>query len=152
VFQLKHFHVKQSPDPWYISGFAEASASFTYSRSGSVVALYFGIKVSTKDLAILQAVRAFFGNIGRTYPIKLSSEGLVKDSRFFYFRVNRAKDLGELVAHFDRYPLKGSKAQQYQLWREMVRLKQRFRRPDADRLDELASQISNLTRTPGPLP
>jgi LAGLIDADG endonuclease len=122
VFQLKHFHVKQ-------------------------FAVYFGIKVSIKDLAILQTVRAFFGDIGRVYPIKVSSEGPVKDPRFFYFRVNRATDLAEIVAHFDRYPLTASKAHQYQVWREMVRLKQRFRRPDTGRLAELASQLSDLTRT-----
>ena len=152
MFQLKHFHVKQSPDPWYISGFAEASASFTYSRSGSVVALYFGIKVSIKDLVILQGIQAFFADIGRIYTIKASSERRVKGADFLYFRVNRARDLSQLVAHFDRYPLTGSKAQQYQVWREMVRLKQRFRRPDRERLTALASQLSNLTRAPGSLP
>jgi hypothetical protein len=150
VFQMKHFHVKQSVDPWYITGFAEGCASFTYSRSGGVVALYFGIKVSIKDQAILQAVQAFFDDIGRIYTSRASSKPLVRSaSEFLYFRVNRARELGRLVAHFDRYPLTGAKAQQYQLWREMVRLKQRFRRPDTQRLTALASQLSGATRRTG---
>lgn len=147
MFQLKHFHVKQFADPWYVSGFAEGCASFTYSRSSGVVALYFAIKVSTKDQAILQAVRAFFGGVGRIYPSKASSEPDVKGADFLYFRVNRARELGRVVAHFDRYPLKGAKAQQYQLWREMVLLKQRYRRPDTTRLTALASDLSRLGRT-----
>jgi len=147
VFQAKHFHVKQSIDPWYISGFAEGCASFTYSRSGSVVALYFGIKVSIKDLVILQAVQAFFEGIGRIYTIKASSRGLGKEAAdSLYFRINRARELGQLVSHFDHYPLVGAKAQQYQIWREMVALKQRFRRPHLQRLEALASQLSSVTR------
>jgi LAGLIDADG endonuclease len=147
VFQTKHFHVKHSADPWYITGFAEGCASFTYSRSGGVVALYFGIKVSIKDQAILQAVQAFFDGIGRIYRSRASSKPVVKAAPdFLYFRVNRARELGQLVGHFDRYPLTGAKAQQYQTWREMVRIKQRFRRPDIQRLAALASQLSGATR------
>ena len=147
--RTKHFHVKQILHPWYVTGFAEGSASFTYSRSGGVLALYFGIKVSVKDLAILQGLQAFFGGIGRIYNIRDSTELLVKAKDFAYFRVNRARDLALLGAHFDRYPLTGAKAQQYQVWREMVRLKQRFRRPDVDQLTALASRLSTLTRSSG---
>jgi len=147
VFQTKHFHVKHSVDPWYITGFAEGCASFTYSRSGGVVGLYFGIKVSIKDQAILQGVQAFFDGIGRVYRSRASSKLLVKAAPdFLYFRVNRARELGQLVGHFDRYPLTGAKAVQYQIWREMVRLKQRFRRPDIQRLTALALQLSAAAR------
>ena len=150
MFQVKHFHVKQSRDPWYITGFAEGCASFTYSRSGSVVALYFGIKVSIKDLVILQAVQAFFGGIGRIYTIKASSRALGKEvTDSLYFRVNRARQLGQLVSHFDRHPLVGAKAQQYQIWREMVALKQRLRRPNVQRLEALASRLSSVVRPTG---
>lgn len=152
MFRMKHFHVKQFPHPWYVSGFAESCASFTYSRSGAVVVLYFGIKVSAKDLVILQAVQAFFGGVGRIYIIKAPSKGLVKDTGFVYFRVNRARDLAFLTAHFDRYPLAGAKNKQYRIWREMVRLKQQFRRPARDQLRVLASRLSALNGTSEPQP
>lgn len=148
MFQLKHFHVKQFSHPWYVTGFAESCASFTYSRSGAVLMLYFGIKVGVRDVSILQGVQAFFGGVGRIYNIKSSSEGRVKDANSVYFRVNRARELTLITVHFDRYPLAGAKAQQYQIWREMVRLKQRFRRPDSDQLGALALRLSALTRTP----
>lgn len=145
MFQMKHFHVKQFPHPWYVTGFAESCASFTYSRSGAVLVLYFGIKVSVRDLVILQGVQAFFGGVGRIYNIKASSERVVKDANLVYFRVNRARELAIVAAHFDRYPLAGAKAQQYRIWREMVSLKQQFRRPARDRLAALALRLSDLT-------
>jgi LAGLIDADG endonuclease len=138
--------VKQLPHPWYVTGFAESRASFTYSRSGRVFALYFGIKVSAGDLGILQAVQAFFGGVGRIYNIKGSSDSVVNDGSFNYFRVNRARELAVLGAHFDRYPLAGARAQQYSVWREMVRLKQQFRKPVMDQLTALASRLSSLNR------
>jgi hypothetical protein len=144
---MKHFHVKQLLHPWYVAGFAEGCGSFTYSRSSGVVALYFGIKVGVKDLTILQAIQAFFGGIGRIYITKASSEPLVNRREFAYFRVNRARELAQVAAHFDRYPLSGAKAQQYGIWREMVDLKQKFRRPDIERLTALAARLSSSTRT-----
>lgn len=147
MFRGKHFHVKQYVDPWYVTGFAESSASFTYSRSGEVFALYFGIKVSIKDAAILQAVQAFFGGIGRIYTIRPSSEPREKVRGFAYFRVNRARELSALVSHFDRFPLTGTKSDQYKIWREMVRVKQRFRRPEKAQLLALASDLTKLKQS-----
>ena len=147
MFHLKHFHVKQSVNPWYVTGFAEGCASFTYSRSGHVFVLYFGIKVSTKDVVILQAIQAFFGGIGRIYTIRRHLEQGVNEGSFAYFRVNRARELSALVSHFDRFPLAAAKAHQYKLWREMVRLKQQFRRPARDQLAVLASELTNLKRS-----
>jgi len=47
-----------------------------------------------------------------------------------------------IVDHFDSYPLRSSKRATYEIWREMVLLKQRFRQPPRDELRLLAEQLS----------
>ncbi len=141
MFQMEQFHVERGLDPWYVTGFAESSGSFTYSRSGEVITLYFALKVGATDLPILQGLQAFFGGAGRVYGIRSRSNTVENGS---YFRVTRARDLALIVAHFDRYPLVGSKREAYSLWREMVSAKQRFRKPDVRRLSELALRLSGL--------
>jgi hypothetical protein len=145
VCQTKQFHVKQSLHPWYVTGFCERSASFTYSRSGGGFGLYFGIKVGVKDVAILQGLQAFFGGAGRIYRIKPSSRSSHGEAESGYFRITRAAELARLVSHFDRFTLTGSKAQQYLVWRGMVFLKQRFRRPEREQLAEMASRLSAVS-------
>lgn len=126
-------------DPWYVTGFVEGEGSFTYSRNGRQLALYFGIKLGEADEPILEAIRAFFGGIGSIYHLQPRSEG-AKGSA--YYRVCRHEQLPLIVAHFDAYPLRGSKLSAYRIWREMVVLKQRFRKPSRDELQELAAQLS----------
>jgi hypothetical protein len=146
--------VKHPVNPWYVTGFAEGCGSFTYSRSSGVFGLYFALKVGVTDLPILQGIQAFFRGAGRIYIIRGRSEKLVKRAQAAYFRVTRAAELPRVVAHFDRYRLAGSKVEQYAIWREMVSLKQRFRRPDVERLTLMAARLSALTQQPrlGPSP
>jgi hypothetical protein len=144
MFQMEQFPVKHNLSPWYVTGFCEGEASFTYSRSGKVLMLYFAIKLSASDLPILQRIRSFFGGGGRIYAVH-SRQGNARrpDTRAVsYFRVTKAVDLVPIVDHFDRYPLAGSKAQSFATWREMVGLKQRFRKPPVERLETLARELS----------
>jgi len=121
-------------DPWYVTGFIEAQGSFTYSRNGRQMALYFGIKLPEVDEPVLHAIRDFFGGIGSIYPVQAGASA--------YFRVCRREQLAVVVDHFDTYPLRGSKRAAYEIWREMVLLKQRFRQPPRDELRLLAEQLS----------
>lgn len=114
-------------DPQWVTGFADAAASFTYSRSGHQLALYFAIK---SEPALLSEVQAFFDGAGRIY-----------DS---YFRVSRRDELLRVLDHFDRYPLRSAKQAAYEIWRQMVMAKQEFRRPDRTLLESLAAQLSAL--------
>jgi hypothetical protein len=126
-------------DPWYVTGFVEGEGTFTYSRNGKQLALYFGIKLSEADEPILQAIQGFFGGIGSIYYVQPRNEA-AKGSA--YYRVCRHEQLPVIVEHFDAYPLRGSKLAAYLIWREMVVLKQRFRKPSRDELKELAAQLS----------
>jgi hypothetical protein len=121
-------------DPWYVTGFVEAQGSFTYSRSGRQLAIYFGIKLPEVDDPVLQAIRDFFGGIGSIYPVQAGASA--------YYRVCRREQLPVIVDHFDAYPLRGSRRATYEIWREMVLLKQRFRQPPRDELRQLAEQLS----------
>ena len=112
-----------------MTGFVDAAGSFTYSRSSKQLALYFAVKVPAGDRALVEDIQAFFGGIGRIYDEA-------------YYRVTRRTELTAIVDHFDRYPLRSSKREVYRLWREMVIAKQDFRRPDRERLAELAHEIS----------
>jgi LAGLIDADG endonuclease len=144
MFQLKQFHVKRLLDPWYVTGFVDGCGSFTYSRSGSLITVYFALKVGATDAPILHEIQAFFGGAGRVYATRSGSDDL--EMRGAYYRVTRSRELALVAAHFDRYPLAGSKARVFGIWREMVAAKQRFRRPDRERLSKLAQHLSAFAK------
>ena len=110
--------------------------------------MYFALKVGATDAPILHWFQAFFGEAGRVYAIRSGSDDL--GIRGAYYRVTRAAELARVAAHFDRYPLAGPKAKVFAVWREMVAEKQRFRRPDRERLSEMASRLSALARATPP--
>src|SRR5690348_16853163 len=107
-------------DPWYVTGFADGVGTFTYSRSGNQIALYFAIKLTRADEPLLEQLREFFG-VGRLYQVKATKSAAL-------YRVTRHDELHRVTDHFDRYPLHGEKRLGYAVWREMVTLKRDFRR------------------------
>ena len=137
--------MKQFLDPWFVTGFSEGSGSFTYSRSGGVFALYFALKVGANDLPLLQSIQAFFGGLGRIYHSSSSSNLRERNGAAVYFRINRIAQLERVVAHFDRYPPQGAQGRRFELWRSMVNLKRRFRKPATRELGELAIALSATT-------
>jgi hypothetical protein len=131
-------------DPWYVTGFVEGEGAFTFSRNGRQMALYFAIKLTGADRALLEDIRAHFG-VGAIYKVAARSaptpsSGYTKEAA--YYRVSRRDDLERVVEHFDRYPLRGVKARSYAIWRQMVVLKREFRKPQRDELERLAAQLS----------
>lgn len=120
-------------EPWYVTGLIDGVGSFTYSRSGKQLALYFAVKVSGSP-RLLEGLRDYF-QAGAIYGIGRAS----------YFRIQRRNELTKVLDHFDRYPLRG-KLEVYEVWREMVIAKQTFRKPDRERLESLAVELSQRTR------
>lgn len=141
-----------SLDPWYVTGFAEGEGSFTFSRSGPRLAMYFSVKLTRADRSILEGLQTFFDGAGIIYDVGPRApgdrSGFTKSAS--YYRVCRKAELGRVVAHFDAYPLKGSKAAAYRIWREMVSLKSRSPRPQQDRLEDLAKRLSAASPRNGP--
>ena len=124
---------RETLDPWFVSGFADGQANFTFSRSSRQIALYFAIKATVDD-DILELLQQFFDGVGRIYTV-------TKASRMY--RITRADELQVVVRHFDQYPLRSAKRNSYQLWREMVELKAKFRRGSKEAIQALATRLSS---------
>lgn len=131
-------------DPWYVTGFAEGEGRFTFSRSGRSLALYFALRVGGADAAILRRIQEFFGGIGRIYDRRPAATGGRIGST--YYRVTRIDDLPSVVRHFEDYPLVGSKAEAFDIWRRMVDLKrEHYRHPERVDLESLAARLTEAT-------
>lgn len=125
--------------PWYITGFCEGEAAFTYSRAGGTFALYFSIKQKEESREILAAIQEYFGYIGKIYghsPAQSSA----------YYRVTKIQELKRVVGHFDKYPLQSKKKNEaYRVWRQMVMHKiEHYRGIDYEKLRTLAEKLSGL--------
>jgi len=131
-------------NPWYVTGLVEGEGTFTYSRSGSQIALYFAVKLARADDSLLLSLQDFFGGAGTIYRVRprAPTPGAGFSKAATYYRVCRRSELGRIVEHFDAYPLRASKAASFRIWRLMVLLKQEFPRTSRDRLDALAGKLS----------
>ena len=140
---------KELITPWYITGFCDGEASFTYSRTGTKgnLNIYFAIKLNNDDAKLLEEIKNFFG-VGKIYPVKP-----IPPRRFSghtraasYYRVSKIAELEKIIAHFDKYPLRGRKLEIYNAWEKMVSLKKNFNvKIDLPRLRELAESLSGLS-------
>jgi len=122
--------------PWYITGFCDAGAAFTYSRAARTFNLYFSLKRKQEEREILEGIQVYFGYVGKIYSQKT---GLV-------YRVTRIEELKRILEHFDKYPLQIKKKDAaYRIWREMVRHKsENYRGVDYHKLEMLAEKLSTL--------
>ncbi|MDP2938122.1 MAG: LAGLIDADG family homing endonuclease [Candidatus Omnitrophota bacterium] len=134
--------------PWYITGFCDGEAAFTYSRSGGTFGLYFAIHQREDNRQIIDEIHSYFNYIGDIY---INKESLpTKNSGFskpaVYYRVTRIGELQRIVEHFDKYPLQSQKKHEaYLAWREMVMHKvENYRNIDYDILRNLAEKLSLL--------
>jgi hypothetical protein len=139
---------RKNLDPWYITGICDGEAAFTYNRSGGSFCVTFGFKQRWDNKELVDAVRAYFNNIGGVYHFKGSvptkNSGTTNPSE--YFRVTRASELAEIISHFDRYPLQSrKKLEAYKIWREMAIYKiENFRNTDYNKLRILAEKLSDV--------
>ena len=135
-------------NPWYITGFCDGEAAFTYSRTGGSFGLYFAVKQREDNQQIIEEIKAYFSDIGNIYRNKESpptkNSGFSKPSA--YYRVTRINELKLIIDHFDRYPLQSKKKlEAYKLWRQMVVYKlENYRDIDYNILRVLAERLSSL--------
>jgi hypothetical protein len=126
-------------NPEYVTGFCDGEASFTYSRQRGNLRLRFSVTLHEEDKALIFALQSFFG-VGGVYW---------REGRWTYC-VTRFLELRRITEHFTLFPLKGKKAESFDVWKRMYELK----RPgspstNSGELADLASQLSALT-TKGP--
>jgi hypothetical protein len=129
-----------------VTGFSDGEASFTYSRSGNQLGLYYAVKLTATERPLLEELQVFFGGVGRIYDVAARAAGArsAAAKSAAYFRITHRDELSRVLDHFDRYPLRSNKKQVYEIWRLMVLAKQQFRKPDRGMLDALAEQITAL--------
>ena len=134
--------------PWYVTGFCDGEAAFTYSRNGGSFAIYFSITQCEDNGHIIDAIWEYFGCVGNIYHRKeadpTKNSGFTRPST--YYRVTRAEELLTIVDHFDEYPLQiKKKLEAYKIWREMVMHKiENYRTGNYDVMRELAVKLSSL--------
>ena len=134
-------------EPWFVTGFCDGEAAFTYSRSGGSFGLYFSVKQREDNRQIIEAIQQYFNYVGYIYRGK--EAGPTKNSGFTkpyaYYRVTRISELKVIVDHFDKYPLQSKKIEVYNVWRQMVMHKsENYRNIDYDTLRTLAEKLSAL--------
>ena len=132
--------------PWYITGLIDGEGAFTFNRCGSHMAVCFGLKFTAQDRNTLELIREFFGGIGNIYRVKAHISNSGKTKTAAYFRITRINDLLNIVEHFDRYPLKSTKNEQFKIWKEMVMIKRdNYKKKHLDKLEVLAQKLSILS-------
>lgn len=145
TFRVKEPEGRVNPSPWYVTGLVEGEGTFTYSRSGRRLALYFAVKLTAVDRPLLETIQRFFGGIGRIYTVRpraaTPTSGFTRTAS--YYRVSRPDELKLIVAHFDHFPLRGAKRESFHVWREMVLLMRgTLRKPPWDEISALADKLS----------
>lgn len=133
---------------WYVTGFCDGEAAFTYSRAGGSLAVYFGVKQRGDSRQIIEELREFFNYVGNIY-YQAKSKNVPKSEisqPACYYRVTKINELQRIVEHFDKYPLQNRKKQEvYLVWRQMVKYKtDNYRSIDYNILRDLAEKLSKL--------
>jgi len=135
-------------EPWYVTGFCDGEAAFTYSRNGGTFAIYFGVKQKEDSKQIIDDIWGYFGYVGNIYRDKgalpRKNSGFTKPS--VYYRVTKIDELKIIVDHFDKYPIQSDKKRSaYNIWRDMVMHKlTHYRSSDYDILRKLAAELSSV--------
>ncbi|MDD5595765.1 MAG: LAGLIDADG family homing endonuclease [Candidatus Omnitrophica bacterium] len=135
-------------DPWYVTGFCDGEAAFTYSRSGGSFGLYFSISQREDNQQIIEDIQEYLNYVGTIYRCKEAlptvNSGFTQPSA--YYRVTKIDELQRVVEHFDKYPLQSKKKHAaYLVWKEMVMHKlEHYRAVDYDTLRSLADKLSIL--------
>jgi hypothetical protein len=108
-------------DPWFVSGLTEGEGCFCVSfavrrklRTGVEVRPSFSLSLNEKDLQLLRDLRAFFG----CGWIRAS-----KTDRTFKYEARAVEDLLDpIIPHFERHPLRGSKAKSFAAFKGVCRM------------------------------
>jgi hypothetical protein len=108
-------------DPWFVSGLTEGEGCFCISfairsklRTGLEVRPSFSLSLNEKDRELLEDLQTFFGC------------GWIRESktdRTFKYEARAVGDLlGFVIPHFERHPLRGSKARSFAAFTDVCRM------------------------------
>jgi hypothetical protein len=129
-------------DPWFITGFSDAEASFMvliYKNDNSKmkwrITLNFSIHIHIKDIELLKSIKDTLG-VGKVR--KNSSTTVI-------FRVDNIQELQVIVDHFNKYPLIGVKVSDFILFKQcydLIKQKQHLTQDGFEKILELKYNIN----------
>lgn len=109
-----------SIDPWFITGFTDAEASFmvvfqksSKAKNGFFITTRFKISLHVRDIEILEKFKVYFG-VG-----SLQSSGKGRNSVDFVVK-SREELIERVLPHFDKYPLITKKRIDYELFKRII--------------------------------
>jgi hypothetical protein len=122
-----YFNVKQTDrlaykagdiliDPFWISGYTEGDRSFIaiINTNDKQVRTFYQVGLNEREIFLSMKIQSFFGNVG--YIRQDSTNAYV-------YQVVRTTDLvNVIIPHFNKFPLKGKKLQNFLIWSEIVTL------------------------------
>jgi hypothetical protein len=131
-------------DPWFVSGLTEGEGCFCIAlslrrklRTGLEVRPSFSLSMNEKDLELLRDLQMFFGC------------GWIRESktdRTFKYEARAVGDLlDQIVPHFERYPLWGSKANSFAAFADVCRMIEQgdhLRRDGVRRIIDIAYEMN----------
>lgn len=132
-----------SLDPWFITGFCDAEASFMIlilrepkNKTGWTVKARFSIGLHEKDKAILESINNYLGNIG-----SISKQG----KHSVQYRVSSLYSITNiLIPFFEKYPLITQKQADFLLFKKAVNLMNNKEHLTISGIDKLVAIKGNL--------
>lgn len=108
-------------DPNWVTGFIDAEGYFIVLiaidknyKTGWTIKTRFSISLHKKDLAILELIKTYLGNVGN-----ILKQG--KDS--VQYKVASLESITKvIIPHFDKYPLITQKKADYELWKRVIEI------------------------------
>ena len=112
---------RRALDPWYVTGLAEGEGCFCVSfavrqklKTGLEARPSFSLSLNERDRELLEDLQAFFGC------------GWIRESksdRTFKYEARSVADLlDRIIPHFERFPLRGSKARSFDGFSRICRM------------------------------
>lgn len=137
-------------NPWFVTGFCDGEAIFTFSKAGESFNLYFTIRQKEKNSPVVRELQSFFNGIGTIYKKKQldsSTRNETETPPWVFYRVAKVDELKIIIDHFDKYPLQSKKQESYNIWRQMAMHKiENYRDTNFNMLKALAGQLVSLNQ------
>ena len=132
-------------EPWFITGFADAEGCFLViirkapkNKLGWQLEPNFIINLHKRDIELLKLIQYYFRGVGRIGKERNGSRDFTVGSL--------DQILGKIIPHFDKYPLKTKKLQDYLLFREVVMMMKRREHLTVEGLDKIVNIRATLNR------
>jgi hypothetical protein len=141
--EIKPIRTNYNLNPWFITGFSEAEASFIislYKNEKSKlkwrVSPNFSIHIHIKDIALLKSISETFG-VGN---VRKNSNSTA------LYRVDNIQELQVIVDHFEKYSVIGAKVSDFLLFKQCYDLIKQKQHLTPDGLEKIIALKCNLNK------